>query len=370
VWLILCFSTAYMLKKKKLIYGIQQIGLGTDDAYKSFDWYSKTLGSSVIVFEDKSEATYMAPYMGGQAHKKRAILAMNPLGGSGYELWQYLDREPQKPTTPTLLGDLGINAVMVKSTDIDQSFKNLKAKNVSMLSSINTEPDGQRSFYIEDENENTIKIKEFDSWYSKKGNDTGGPFGCVIGVSDMETSLNFYTDILEYDQIVYDQSGVFPDLFDLKDGISHYRRVLLTTYKKRKGGFSDLLGESQIELIQCLDGNIKRKKIFKDRYWGDHGFIHLAFDVRNLDLLVKECAEKGFPFQVLSNGAFDMGSATGYWGYIEDPDGTLIEFVETHKVPIIKWLNFNINLLSRNPQKPLPGWMIKAMLLKKNEVSH
>ena len=145
--------------------------------------------------------------------------------------------------------------------------------------------------------------------------------------------------------------------------------MLLTYYKKRKGGFSNLLGESQIELIQCLDGNIKRKSIFENRYWGDHGFIHLAFDVRDLDLLVKECADKGFPFKVLSNGAFDMGSATGYWGYIEDPDGTLIEFVETHKVPVIKWLNFNINLLSRNPKKPLPEWMIKAMLLKKNVIS-
>lgn len=357
------------MKKKKLIYGIQQIGVGTNDAYKTYEWYSKTLGSSVIVFEDSNEATFMAPYMGGESHKKRAILAMNPLGGSGYELWQYLDREPQKPSSPIILGDLGINAVLVKSTDINKSFQNLKKRNVSFLSSINTEPDGQQSFYIEDENENAIKIKEFDSWYSKKGNDTGGPFGCVIGVSNMEASLKFYMDILEYDQVIYDKSGVFPDLFDLKDGTSSYRRVLLTYYKKRKGGFSNLLGASQIELIQCLDSNVKRKKTFENRFWGDHGFIHLAFDVRNLDSLVEECDEKGFPFQVLSNGAFDMGSATGYWGYVEDPDGTLIEFVETHKVPVIKWLNFNINLLTRNPQKPLPEWMIKAMLLKKNEIT-
>jgi len=33
-----------------------------------------------------------------------------------------------------------------------------------------------------------------------------------------------------------------------------------------------------------------------------------------------------------------MGEASGHFAYVEDPDGTLIEFVETHKIPIIKKL--------------------------------
>lgn len=357
-----------MAKKKKLIYGIQQIGVGTDNAYNTFKWYSKTLGSSVIVFEDENEATIMAPYMGGEAHKKTAILAMNKLGGSGYELWQYLDRPAKKPTSPIMLGDLGINIVTVKSPDLNLSYLDLKEKGVTFLSTIQKEPDGKRCFYIEDHNQNMLKIKEFDSWYSKKGNNTGGPFGCVIGVSNMEVSLKFYMDILEYDKVIYDQTGVFDDLGEFKEGKGSYRRVLLTYHSERRGGFSNLLGESQIELIQSLDQREPRKKVFENRFWGDHGFIHLAFDVHDLDALVQECDEKGFPFQVLSNGAFDMGNASGYWGYIEDPDGTLIEFVETHKVPVIKWLNLNINLLSRNPTKPLPDWVINAMLWKKNVV--
>ncbi len=358
-----------MAENKKLIYGIQQIGIGTDDANETFKWYSEKLGSSVVVFEDTNEATFMAPYMGGNSHKKHAILAMNPMGGSGYELWQYLDRTPQKPETPSCLGDFGINCVTVKTVDAQRSLENLQNKGVSILSSINTEPDGKRSFYVEDKHQNAIKIKEFDSFYSKKGNSTGGPFGCVIGVSDMEKSLKFYMDILEYDKVIYDKTGVFSDLSELKEGAATYRRVLLTYYKKRSGGFSNLLGESQLELIQCIDSSTPRKPIFQNRFWGDHGFIHLAFDVYDLDALVDECDEKGFPFQVLSNGAFDMGNASGYWGYIEDPDGTLIEFVETHKVPVVKWLNLNINLSARNPKKPLPEWMIKAMLWKKNVVS-
>lgn len=51
--------------ENKLIYGIQQIGVGVDNADKAFEWYATRLGADVPVFEDNNAATYMAPYMGG-----------------------------------------------------------------------------------------------------------------------------------------------------------------------------------------------------------------------------------------------------------------------------------------------------------------
>jgi hypothetical protein len=59
--------------------------------------------------------------------------------------------------------------------------------------------------------------------------------------------------------------------------------------------------------------------------------------------------------------SFDMGDAAGQFAYIEDPDGTLIEFVETHKVPIMKKLGLAINLKNRNPEKALPKFILKAL---------
>ena len=47
------------------------------------------------------------------------------------------------------------------------------------------------------------------------------------------------------------------------------------------------------------------------------------------------------------DNSFDMGEAAGRFSYIEDPYGTLIEFVETHKVPIIKKIGWYINLKKR-----------------------
>jgi hypothetical protein len=80
--------------ENKLIYGIQQVGVGVENAEEAFSWYASRLGSDVVVFDDQNEATYMAPYMGGKPRNKRALLALNMLGGSGYEIWQYTDRKP------------------------------------------------------------------------------------------------------------------------------------------------------------------------------------------------------------------------------------------------------------------------------------
>lgn len=348
---------------KKIIYGIQQIGVGVDNAYETFEWYATRLGADVPVFEDNNTATYMAPYMGGEPHKKRAILAMNMQGGSGYEIWQYLDRTPSNPKFEIKLGDLGINITTIKSKNINKSFARLKKQNVDVLSEINEDPDGKKAFYIKDNNGNILKIKESSSWYANQGKDIGGNFGCIIGVSDIDTSLKLYSNVLGYDEVIYDKTETFSNFKNLPGGKNKFRRILLTHKSGKVGGFSKLFGDSQIELIQNMDS--KPNKIFEGRYWGDHGFIHLCFDIRNMKALTEECAEKGFPFTVLSSEDFDMGDANGHWGYLEDPDGTLIEFVETHKVPIIKRLGLSINLKDRDPEKPLPNWLIKAMNLKR-----
>lgn len=349
--------------RDKLIYGIQQIGVGVDDADKAFEWYATRLGADISVFDDNNVATYMAPYMGGKPRSKRAILALNLQGGCGYELWQYLDRTPKRPPSPVAIGDLGIHAAFVKTRDIQRAFDRLRHLGETPLTEIRKESDGQSCFYIQDPYGNLLKIKTFDSWFSNDGQAFGGAYGCAIGVSDIEQARVLYSDVLGYDQVIYDETGVFADLAGLPNGDKAFRRVLLTHRAKRVGGFSKLLGNSQIELIQCLEHT--PKKIFEGRYWGDIGFIHLCFDIRNMKALTEECAEKGFPFRVLSAESFDMGDANGHWGYLEDGDGTLIEFVETHKVPLFKKLGLNINLKNRHPEKPLSNWVIKAMRFKR-----
>lgn len=349
--------------QEKLIYGIQQVGVGVEDAEYAFHWYATRLGADVSVFDDDNEATYMAKYMGGQARRKRAILAFNLQGGAGYELWQYRERKPSYPQHPVRLGDHGIAVTMVKSRDIEQSYQRLRGLGENLLTDIRTGPDGKRSFFLQDPYGSLLQVKAFDHWYAQNRGDSGGIFGCLIGVSDIERSLKLYSEVLGYSEVIYDQVGTFDDWAGLPGGEGRCRRVLLSHARHSKGAFGAFFGHSQLELVQPLE--IEARKIFANRYWGDIGFIHVCFDIRNMNALVAECKEKGFPFQVLSSESFDMGDANGHWGYLEDPDGTLIEFVETHRVPVLKSLNLNINLKKRDPRKPIPNWLVKAMAFKR-----
>ena len=106
-------------------------------------------------------------------------------------------------------------------------------------------------------------------------------------------------------------------------------------------------------------------KTFLNRYWGDGGFIHLCFDVSDMQALKKRMKENGVEFTVDSGETFDMGQSGGRFSYAEDPDGTLIEMVETHNVPILKKLGWYLDLKKRGQHKPLPKWMINAMGLNK-----
>ena len=227
------------------------------------------------------------------------------------------------------------------------------------MGDILNDPSNSEHFFIKDPSNNIFQVVNGTGWLKEENKLTGGVYGCIIGVSDIEKSRTIYSDILGYDEVVYDEEGQFEDLSVLPGGNHKLRRVLLNHSKPRKGGFCKLFGPGQIELVKVLER--EPKKIYENRFWGDLGFIHICFDIIGMDALRDECSAKGFPFTVDSSKSFDMGEAAGHFSYIEDPDGTLIEFVETHKVPVIKKIGWYINLKKRNPEKALPDWMVKTL---------
>ena len=91
---------------------------------------------------------------------------------------------------------------------------------------------------------------------------TGGSYGAIIGVSDIEKSRVVYSDILGYDEVVYDKTGIFDDLSDLPGGNKECRRVLLKRSKSFSGPFSKVFGQSVIELVSTT--GIPGKKFMKN----------------------------------------------------------------------------------------------------------
>lgn len=354
--------------KEKIISGIQQIGIGVRDLREAWKWYKENFGVDIRIFEDAAVAELMLSYTGGKPRMRHAALAMNIMGGGGFEIWQYVGREPKAPQVQTLAGDLGIFAAKIKSLDVNATFLNFQRNNHN-LSGLVKDPHGRDTFFINDPFGNLFQVVDSQSWFKlERKKLTGATYGAIIGVSDIEKAKKVYSGILGYDQVIYDESRVFDDFASLPGGGEVYRRVLLGLGKAPSGFLSRFLGPSEIELIEAQDR--VPKKIFQNRYWGDLGFIHLCYDIQGMDALRQECAEKGFPFTVDSDihpegNSFDMGEAAGHFSYIEDPDGTLIEFVETHKIPIIKKLGWYIHLRKRNPEKPLPNFILKALKYSK-----
>jgi catechol 2,3-dioxygenase-like lactoylglutathione lyase family enzyme len=349
--------------EESIISGIQQIGIGVRDAKEAFRWYRQNFGMDVPVFEDEGRPVHMVRYTGGVIQARRAILAANLRGGGGFEIWQYTSRAPRGPSFVPGVGDLGILWPTVKAPSAARARAELLGRGARVLTEVLRDPANRPHFFVADPYGNHFQVVEAGDWFARgagrRGTSTGGVAGCVLGVSDTERSLRLYRDVLGYDKVLSDTSGVFPDLSGLPGGDRRVRRTILTHAGQRVGPFSRWLGRTTVELISPLVG--MGRQILSGRFWGDLGFIHLCFDVRGMETLRETCRNAGFPFTVDSADSFEMGEAAGRFAYVEDPDGTLVELVETHRIPILKSLGWYLDLRRRSPRRNLPRLLVRAM---------
>ncbi|NVO03717.1 MAG: VOC family protein [Bacteroidetes bacterium] len=344
---------------QKIICGIQQIGIGVENYQEAWKWYRQNFGMDICIFDDAAVAGLMLPYTGGRPWERHAVLAMNMQSGGGFEVWQYTERRPVPADFEVLLGDTGIYITKIKSYNVKETYNLFKSRNLNLLTEAKENPAGTEHFFVKDPYNNIFEVISDDYCFKNENKLTGGVFGCVIGVTDIDKAKKLYADILGYDEVVYDVETKFEDFAGIPGGNETFRRTLLKHKTLRQGAFSKLLGPTQIELVKV--NTREPKNIFENRFWGDQGFIHLCFDIRGMKELKEECETNGFPFVADSASSFDMGEAAGHFSYIEDPDGTLIEFVETHKLPIFKKIGWYFNLNNRSQTKPLPNWMVKTL---------
>ena len=347
------------------INGIQQLGVGVEDVHEAWKWYRKHFSMDILMFDEEAVAKLMLAHTEGKPRARHAILALNMEGGGGFEIWQHTDKKPSPITVPIVLGDFGINIGVLKTDNIELAYKTYKDSGLNLLGEIAKTPSGEKHFFLKDPYDNLWEVKEHPVVFSKESSVNGGVFGTVIGVKNIEDSLAIYRDILGFDEIVYDETGVFEDFSGIPGGNQEFRRVLLRHSDVKNGAFSTLFGKSEIELVQVLKGSAKN--IYEGRIWGDPGFIHLCYDINDMDALRERAASFGFPFTVDSARAmdtFDMGDAAGNFAYIQAPEGTLIEFVETHKIPLIKKLGWYIDFRKRG-NHPLPNWILKLFRFKR-----
>ena len=331
--------------------------MAVSDMNKILPTYRKLFGMDIPFFDSIQAAPLMDVYTHGNTITKRASMIMNLQGGCAMEVIEATSFKGKGNLHTFAWGDLGINSVHMKSRNIEKSFACVKDLVPTM--SIHISPDQRKGFFINDPDGNLFQFVENSEWYSNNGHHSGGVLGTSIGVRDADESMKLYRDILGFDQIVFDEIGVFADWAELPNGTEKYRRVLLSKSKPTGGGFGKVTGKNYIELVQALDR--VPQKIFKGRMWGDYGFVHLGLDVKGMRELEGQMSQKGFPFTCDSQSALSMGNTKVHCVYIDDPDGTLIEMIEVFKVPIVEKWGLYLNVEKRDPMKPLPDFMLRFL---------
>jgi catechol 2,3-dioxygenase-like lactoylglutathione lyase family enzyme len=344
-----------------LITGIQQIGIGVINADEAKLLYKKDFGMTAKVFEDVAEASLMTKFTGEKVYKRKAILALNMAGGGGFEIWQFLNRTPSKSLNAITLGQPGIFGCKIKTSQIQKAYNYFAKSSPKNITKQIVNYDGRINFWVQDVYDNWFNIIQSTNIFKENNNHCAGVCGAVIAVSDMDKAIHFYSNVLGINNIVYDYEHIeneIPTSMGRK-----FRKVLLQKTTSNKGAFASLLGNVEIELIQDLES--KHLPIYNNRFWGDCGFIHLCFDVLDMDELKNNLQQKSITFEVDSQNSFNMANASGRFCYIKDPDGTLIELVETHKVPVLKKLGIYFNLQKRKHNKPLSRFLISLLGISK-----
>ena len=296
-----------------MINAIQQLGLGVQDKKNALDWFANVLGFRTVIFNDKNQATFMSHYTGGQVCQRDAALVLNSHGGSGLEIWQHISRTPLPQPSNMSLQSIGFLVCKLRCQGIEQIVATLRANSepsLELIGDITERPTGERCCYF------TV----FGTYFqlvedkSKTFRESKQPFcagvcGVMVGVTDMERSLNFYRSVLGYSHVVQDRKDEWQDWFGFhslnKDNRGKFRRVMLKRAIPESGLYAELFGTGEIELIEVTDkpfsdtvkqglGLDTERHLYSNRYWGDPGLIHLGFDVMNMPDLKDYCSNLGF----------------------------------------------------------------------------
>lgn len=316
---------------------IQHVGIGVKDRERSYHFYSNALGFSVPMSKSTDSCSGMLPLL-GQDEIRNVIIALNPRGGALVEIFQYVSREPSPIPEKVDFTCNGYLFYGIKVRNLRRSLEIVERHGGRVVA-------GPSPFTpLREGGWKTAVFRDPDGIYGVMLEYPGSTVGTgggrarvggieyvAVGVSDIERSVDFYKSVLGYDQVMYRCQGKAPEWSGLF-GERNLKRVLLRRSKPPQGLFRHFLRGGMIELFQ-VEGNTGRHN-FEGRKWGDIGFMELCFDVDDIHRTMKEINARGVPTAVPTHSQ-SMGLNTyATFGYIRDPDGSLLEFADIKSLPV------------------------------------
>lgn len=339
------------------IHGIQHIGVAVSDMERSLIFYRKVLGMNIPFFDSIQAAPLMQVFTRQEIVTKRASMVMNLKGGSAMEIIQATSFTPRPMPADFLIGDLGIFALHMRAASLPEAKNLLQQQRIDFSDEV-ADPLGKGRLALKDPDGQFIFIVEDDQIYEPTAHPIGGVGGISIGVSDISAAKAFYA-LFGFDQVLYEATDVFADFASFPGGEQSVTRVILGTKTAAQGPFGAVIGYSKLELISTP--NRKGQKIFRNRIWGDVGFVHIGLDVVDMRGLAAQLAQKNIQLQCDSQAALSMGKTQVHCAYICDPDGVLIELIEVYKIPLIEKWGIFLNVHGKKAGKALPNWLIRLL---------
>ncbi|MBU1669893.1 MAG: VOC family protein [Actinobacteria bacterium] len=313
-----------------MIDAFQHIGIGVTDIERSMDFYGRILGFRIKLNDHEEPFEQMVSIIGSLC-RMRVIMAANIRGGAAVELVQHTDSTPIPMPADARWGDIGYLAAGLKAfrlEDVVHRASTLGLEFVTPVASAESPEGVWRWAYLKDPDGLLLEALETPDLRAKGGAPRLGGFThAVIGVSDMERSIAFYRDVIGFDGVVFDTSET-PEGMEAATGGAACRTVTLKRTMKPASAFP--LDGGMVRLVQLADGG--GKPLYEGRRWGDVGIMEMAMDVRDVVGTYRNAVELGAS-EFCGPTLMDMGmGSVGSFAYVKDPDGNIVELVETRKL--------------------------------------
>lgn len=326
------------------------LGMGVENADRQVAFLKEAFGFDVKAADVEGSQPMMNCYTNGELMHRRSLIVGNFQGGALLELIQPMSSDILE-FTPTF-GDYGVYIAKIRSYQIQKSYDRLKKKFEADVSEMFTEPLGRNTFFIRDPEGNLFQLVEPQAEMQSclvQGKDTGGVLGCAIGVSDLAAATKFYCEKLGYvlSGESLNGSNVWNDNY--LGVCTNVSRAFLTKKSVNGGLLSNLLGDSEIELIKTNDGR-EPVRIMKDRRWGDSGFIHLCFDSKDCSEAKDYLTKRGI--EITTGARVNWDGLDSEFFYFEDPDRCYVEVNSFYTIPIYNPLRIRYKI-RKNRVKPL-----------------
>ena len=134
-----------------MINAIQQLGLGVLDKKEALDWFARILGFRTVIFDDRSEAPFMARYTDNQVCQRDAALVLNSHGGAGLEIWQHIGREPLVQPKDMSLHSTGLLICKLRCQGLEQLVESLAKDpepSLKLIGGLMRRPTGEQCCYF------------------------------------------------------------------------------------------------------------------------------------------------------------------------------------------------------------------------------